>query len=76
MPLSPTRMIRVKAQKQNSQISMPRLSDEEKKKLREKRENASALPSWLGATILFIVLGSTVVQIYFTITSHRGGVVE
>ncbi|KAH9586412.1 Stress-associated endoplasmic reticulum protein [Trypanosoma melophagium] len=60
MPLSPARTMRVKAQKQNSQISTPRLSDEEKKRLREKKENKSPVPTWLVVLMLFIVFGSSI----------------
>nr|CCC52518.1 conserved hypothetical protein [Trypanosoma vivax Y486] len=74
MPLSPVRSMRIKAQKQNSLINNPRLSDEEKRRIRERRENVSPVPAWMAAAMLFLVFGSILVQIYFTVkTSPKMG---
>ncbi|CAJ1009069.1 hypothetical protein Q4I28_004383 [Leishmania naiffi] len=45
-----------------------RLSDEEKLKRREERENKkSAIPKWLVWSMLVIVVGSSLVNIYFSV---------
>ncbi|KAF8283709.1 hypothetical protein BCY84_03522 [Trypanosoma cruzi cruzi] len=69
MPLSPARTIRVKAQKQNEQIRSPRLSSEDKKRIREAKENKSSVSLWLAAFMMFVVFGSTIVHIYLNIVS-------
>ncbi|EAN94999.1 hypothetical protein TcYC6_0075630 [Trypanosoma cruzi] len=69
MPLSPARTIRVKAQKQNEQIRSPRLSSEDKKRIREAKENKSSVSLWLAVFMMFVVFGSTIVHIYLNIVS-------
>lgn len=68
MPGTPTQRMRASAKKIEGAISSPRISEEEKERRKiEKADKESTVAPWIVGLLLFVVLGSTVVQIFFTI---------
>eukprot|EP00331_Platyophrya_macrostoma_P030230 CAMPEP_0176440884 /NCGR_PEP_ID=MMETSP0127-20121128/20851_1 /TAXON_ID=938130 /ORGANISM="Platyophrya macrostoma, Strain WH" /LENGTH=78 /DNA_ID=CAMNT_0017825523 /DNA_START=56 /DNA_END=292 /DNA_ORIENTATION=- len=68
MPLSPTQRMKLSAKKIDSAIAAPRVSDDEKKRReKEKEEAKSAVPQWVVGMLLFVIVGSSLVQIFFSI---------
>eukprot|EP00331_Platyophrya_macrostoma_P031931 CAMPEP_0176438426 /NCGR_PEP_ID=MMETSP0127-20121128/19274_1 /TAXON_ID=938130 /ORGANISM="Platyophrya macrostoma, Strain WH" /LENGTH=78 /DNA_ID=CAMNT_0017822369 /DNA_START=75 /DNA_END=311 /DNA_ORIENTATION=- len=68
MPLSPTQRMKLSAKKIDSAIAAPRVSDDEKKRReKEKEEAKSAVPQWVVGLLLFVIVGSSLVQIFFSI---------
>jgi hypothetical protein len=60
--------MRVKGKKIDDAIRSPKLPKEEKEKLRvAKEEKKNELPTWVVYMLMFVVLGSSVVQIFFSI---------
>ena len=60
--------MRAKGKKIEQAIGSPKLSAEEKeKKKKEKEEKQSEVAPWLVGLLMFVVLGSSIVQIYFSI---------
>lgn len=65
MPASPVTRMRVRGQ-QNAK----RLTEEEKLRRREEREKKqTAVPTWLIWFMVFVLVGSSVVQIYFSVVA-------
>ncbi|KAK7200446.1 hypothetical protein NESM_000099000 [Novymonas esmeraldas] len=51
-----------------SRSNLPRLTEEEKLRRREERENKkSAIPQWLVWSMIAIVVGSSLVNMYFSV---------
>lgn len=70
MPGTPTQRMRASAKKIDNAIASPRISEEEKERRKlEKEEKGSAVAPWIVGLLLFVVLGSSVVQIFFSIQS-------
>lgn len=68
MPLSPTQRMKLSAKKVDSAIAAPRISEEEKKRREQQKEEAkSAVPQWVVGLLLFVVVGSSIFQIFFSI---------
>jgi hypothetical protein len=60
--------MRAKGKKIDEAIRSPKLPKEEREKLRlEKEEKKNQLPSWVVGLLMFVVLGSSIVQIFFSI---------
>ncbi|EPY30689.1 hypothetical protein STCU_00139 [Strigomonas culicis] len=65
MPASPVTKMRARANQ-----APKRLSKEEKDKIKEEREKKkTAIPKWLVWFMFFLLVGSTLVQTYFVLTS-------
>jgi cell division septal protein FtsQ len=70
MPGTPTQRMRASAKKVESAISSPRISEEEKERRKiVKEEKSNGVAPWIVGLLLFVVLGSSVVQIFFSIQS-------
>lgn len=68
MPGTPTQRMRASAKKVESAIAAPRLAEEEKeRRKKEKEEKQASVAPWVVGLLLFVVLGSSVVQIFFSI---------
>jgi hypothetical protein len=68
MPGTPTQRMRASAKKVEGAIASPRISEEEKeRRKKEKEEKQSSVAPWVVGLLLFVVLGSSVVQIFFSI---------
>lgn len=63
--------MRLQSQKANAVLSEGKREESEEKKSRGRRsaQKDGAIPSWMIWFMSFVVLGSTVLQLYYSITS-------
>lgn len=67
--LSPQARMRLSGQKAEQAITQPRLTAEQKEQRKKEKEAASESPvaPWIVALLLFIVVGSSIFQIFLSI---------
>ena len=60
--------MKAKGRKIDEAIRSPKLSTEEKERLKKEKDEAkSAVQPWIVGLLMFVVLGSSIVQIFFSI---------